>query len=200
MNAKPTTCGRSLKAGHHLLELINEILDLAKIESGHIDLSLEPVEACQIIEESIHLMAGLAAERNINFVYSSVEDAVILADRIRLKQALLNLFSNAIKYNHDGGSININAHSGTEGQLCIQVEDTGIGISAKHIAELFQPFKRLKAEKSNIVGTGIGLTITKQIIEMMGGTVGVESKLGIGTCFSIELPLHLTTRQTDSVL
>jgi len=179
-----------LKAGHHLLALINEVLDLAKVESGHIELTLEPVEVCPVIEECLRLLSTLAAERNIELAHHGVAGAVVRADLIRFKQVLLNLLSNAIKYNRDGGKVTLDIQSTDNDTLCIRVSDTGPGIAPERMPELFQPFNRLNAEKSSIEGTGIGLTLTRQIVEMMGGTVNVESEQGVGSTFSIELPIE----------
>jgi PAS domain S-box-containing protein len=177
-----------LKAGHHLLELINEVLDLAKVESGQIDLSLEPVEVCPIVDECLALVGLLADKRNIRLSHLTLAGAMVRADRTRLKQALLNLLSNAIKYNLEGGSVRLDVRPCGEDRLRIRVMDTGPGIPARRLAELFLPFNRLDAEGSDIEGTGIGLTITRRIVEMMGGAVGVESEVGIGSTFWIELP------------
>ncbi len=179
-----------LKAGYHLLELINEVLDLAKVESGHIDLSLEPVEVRPIIEECLSLVDTLADKRGIPLRHAVPDQAVIRADRTRLKQVLINLLSNAIKYNREGGSVNIEMLPQGAERVRIAVTDTGAGIPPERMAELFQPFSRLGAEHSGIEGTGIGLTITRRIMEMMGGTVDVESKVGVGSTFWIELPLE----------
>ncbi|MBU1691969.1 MAG: PAS domain S-box protein [Gammaproteobacteria bacterium] len=179
-----------LKAGHHLLELINEVLDLAKVESGHIDLSLEPVEVCSIIDECRSLISHLAEKRDIQLSHKELKGAAVRADRTRLRQVLLNLLSNAIKYNRDGGTVRIDVKPEGSDRLRILVTDTGLGIPAERLTELFQPFNRLDAENSGIEGTGIGLTITRRIIEMMGGTVDVESNIGVGSTFWIELPLE----------
>ena len=179
-----------LKAGHHLLELINEVLDLAKVESGHIDLSLEPVEVCLIVEDSLGLVRPLADQRDIQLSHKVFKGAAVRADRTRLKQALLNLLSNAIKYNRDAGSVRIEVQLEGADRLRIRVTDSGPGIPAARLRELFQPFSRLDAEHSDIEGTGIGLTITQRIVEMMGGAVGVESEVGVGSTFWIELPLE----------
>ena len=184
-----------LKAGDHLLALINEVLDLAKVESGHIDLSLESVEVCPIVEECLSLVSTLADKRGIMLNHTGLKGAAVRADRMRLKQVLLNLLSNAIKYNRTGGSVHIEVLPPgkdrlctAQGRLCIRVTDTGPGISAARLSELFQPFNRLDAENSGIEGTGIGLTITRRIVEMMGGIVEVESEVGVGSTFWIELP------------
>ena len=176
-----------LKAGEHLLTLINEVLDLARIESGHIDLSLEPVEVCPVVEECLSLVSPLASKRAIVLDHAGLKGVFVRADRMRLKQALLNLLSNAIKYNLERGSVRVEVRMKTDDRLQIRVKDTGPGISDAHLMELFQPFNRLNAE-SSIEGTGIGLTITRRIVEMMGGMVDVESRLGTGSTFWIELP------------
>ena len=179
-----------LGAGRHLLELINEVLDLAKVESGHIDLSLEPVEVCPVVEECLSLVTSLADKREIQLSHKGLKGAAVRADRTRLKQVLLNLLSNAIKYNRDAGSVRIEVKLEGTDRLRIRVIDTGPGIPAGRRAELFQPFNRLAAAHSEIEGTGIGLTITRRIVEMMGGIVDVESEVGVGSIFWIELPLE----------
>ena len=179
-----------LKAGRHLLELINEVLDLAKVESGRIDLSLEPVEVDAIAEECLSLVSTLAEKRKIQISRSWRRGVLVRADRTRLKQVLLNLLSNAIKYNRQGGSVRLEVQPQDSERLHIRVVDSGPGIPAARLAELFQPFNRLDAENSGIEGTGIGLTITRRIVEMMGGTVDVESEVGVGSSFWIELPLE----------
>ena len=179
-----------LKAGNHLLELINDVLDLAKVESGHIELSLEPVEVEPLITECLTLVSTLVEKRNIKINHSVLNGTAVRADRMRLKQVLLNLISNAIKYNSESGSLKLEVQAeGTE-RLRILITDTGAGIPEDRLTELFQPFNRLDAEDSNIEGTGIGLTITRRIVEMMGGSVDVESKVGEGSTFWIELPLE----------
>ncbi len=182
--------GEILKAGRHLLELINEVLDLSKVESGHIDLSLEPVEVCLIVEDCLALVGPLADQRDIQFSHKGLKGTAVRADRTRLKQALLNLLSNAIKYNRDGGSVRIEVQLEGADRLRIRVTDSGPGIPAERLTELFQPFNRLDAGHSDIEGTGIGLTITQRIVEMMGGAVGVESEPGVGSTFWVELPLE----------
>ena len=179
-----------LKGGHHLLELINEVLDLAKLESGRIDLSLEPVEVCPIVQDCVGLVSSLANQRGISIGHLGLEGVAVRADRTRLKQALLNLLSNAVKYNREGGNVLIDVRAKGADRLQIRVTDNGPGIPGKRLAELFQPFNRLGAEATEIEGTGIGLTITRRIVEVMGGTVDVESEVGVGSTFWIELPLE----------
>ncbi len=178
-----------LKAGNHLLELINEVLNLAKIEAGHINLSLEPVEICPILKECMSLVGPQAAKHGVQITQQGPEGIVVRADRTRLRQSLLNLMSNAVKYNREGGRVALDLALITPETIRISVVDNGPGISQEHLGELFQPFNRLGAENSNIEGAGIGLTITKRIVEMMGGKLGVTSELGVGTTFWIDLPV-----------
>jgi len=177
-----------LKAGNHLLELINEVLDLAKIEAGHLDMSIEPVELGPLVNESLGLLGKLAERRGIRISQSGIENTLVMADRMRLKQSLLNLLSNAIKYNREGGSVMLSSRPMKAGRLQILVADTGPGISVAHLSELFKPFNRLDKEHTSIEGTGIGLALTRRLVELMGGTISVDSELGKGSCFVIELP------------
>lgn len=177
-----------LKAGNHLLELINEVLDLSKIEAGHIDLSLEPVDVLTLIDECVALIRPLADKRNISVTHACPSGPMVRADRTRLKQVLLNLMSNAVKYNREGGSVRISILLLADDRCRLAVTDTGFGIPPERMNELFQPFSRLGAEASSIEGTGIGLTITRRIVEAMNGVVAVESKVGEGSTFWVELP------------
>ncbi len=177
-----------LKAGHHLLELINEVLDLSRIESGHLDLSLEAVEMSPLVDEALSLVASLAQTHGIRLHRDGLADVVVRAHRVRLKQVLLNLLSNAVKYNRPGGRVELTVRPVDDDRLRIGVTDSGKGIPSHRLAELFEPFRRLDAEHSTIEGTGIGLTITRRIVELMGGSVGVESEVGVGSTFWIELP------------
>jgi signal transduction histidine kinase len=179
-----------LKAGNHLLNLINEILDLSKIDSGRIEMTRELVEVDQVVDECLSLAAILAEKRNIRIKRFGLNGALIKADRTRLKQALLNLLSNAIKYNRPGGKVELETVLEGRDKVRLLVTDTGHGLTSEQIAELFKPFTRLNAENSGIEGTGIGLTITRRIIELMGGTVGVKSEVGSGSTFWIELPIE----------
>lgn len=178
-----------MQAGHHLLELINDILDLARIESGRIEMKLEPVSIGPVIEESLNLMAGVAQKSRIRILCYGSIDLAVVADRIRLKQIILNLLSNAIKYNREGGAVRINATSVDEKYVQITVTDTGNGISADKLQDLFQPFNRLEANNSGIEGTGIGLALTKRLVEQMDGSVSITSKVGVGSTFGIMLPM-----------
>ena len=178
-----------LGAGRHLLELINEVLDLARIESGRVDLSLETVEVGSVVEECLSLVSTQAERRSIQLAHQGVEGVSVWADRTRFKQALLNLLSNAIKYNREGGRVSLEVRQApVPGRVRIRVEDTGRGIPPERLSELFEPFNRLDAEASGIEGTGIGLSLTRRLIELMGGTVEAESEVGVGSAFWIELP------------
>jgi PAS domain S-box-containing protein len=179
-----------LRGGRHLLDLINEILDISRIESGHLTFSQEPVSLCEICIESVELAAPLAAQRDIH-----IDDALIracsffvMSDRQRLKQVLLNLLSNAVKYNRPGGTISLSAESGSGRQISLKVTDTGVGIAPEKMNRLFQPFDRLGAEATEVEGAGIGLALTKRLVEAMNGTIKVESVLGQGSTFSVNLP------------
>ncbi|HQV88779.1 MAG TPA: PAS domain S-box protein [Nitrosomonas sp.] len=177
-------------AGIHLLALIDEVLDLAKIESGHIDLKLEPVEIGAIFEECLSLLRTQANKQGITLTQDGVANQVLRADRMRLKQVLLNLVSNAIKYNRKGGKVHVETRKSDQpGYLKILVTDSGEGIAAHRLAELFQPFNRLDAANTAIEGTGIGLYLCRQIIELMDGNIGVDSEPGVGSTFWFELPI-----------
>jgi len=194
-NANKESVNEILKAGKHLLSLINEVLDLAKIESGKIDFSLESISISSVIGDCLNLISTLSLNKEISIKLTDLSNINVHADYTRLKQILLNLLSNAIKYNHKGGSINIGGYC-VEGYLHLNITDTGIGIAKEKIDELFKPFIRLGTENTNIEGTGIGLTITRSITELMGGRVGVTSEQGVGSTFWIELPLNIDNKDT----
>ncbi len=176
-----------LKAGRHLLELINEVLDLAKIESGKVNLSLEPLLCAELIGECLALVNPIAQVQGITVNDPVIGDYAICADRIRLKQVLLNLLSNAIKYNRPQGEVSIQV-TVQDGVVRLAVSDTGYGIPVMRQQEVFQPFSRLGAEETDIEGTGIGLTISRRLMKMMGGNIDMESEEGRGSTFWIELP------------
>jgi len=176
-----------LKSGRHLLTLINEILDLAKIESGAVALSLEPVALNEILQECESMVAPLAAGRGIRLLFPATCAANVTADRTRLKQIVLNLLSNAIKYNRDGGAVVVDCSPSGESLVRVSVQDTGMGLRPEQVKQLFQPFNRLGQESGVEEGTGIGLVVTKRLVELMGGTIGVTSSQGVGSMFWIEL-------------
>lgn len=184
-----------IKSGKHLLNLINEVLNLSKIEAGKVSLSLEPVRLHEIILETFDMVGPLAAERNLTIKVSDFSENELFAnaDKQSLKQVLLNLMSNAVKYNRDSGSVIVDCKSlKTENEknptVRISITDTGSGIDPKSIKQLFIPFERINAANTEIEGTGLGLSIAKKLIEAMNGKIGVESKIGTGSTFWIELP------------
>lgn len=190
-----------IKAGNHLLTLINEVLDLSKIESGTLDLSLEDASLNKILEESFTLIYPLAEKHDIQIIdnISKQSNHCIHVDYTRFKQVLLNLLSNAVKYNHPGGNITIKCTSPSPQRLRISVLDTGTGLNKEQQKHLFIPFERVGAETTEIEGTGIGLVITKQLIEMMGGSIGVESQAGIGSDFWVEVNLIKETKPSIAI-
>jgi PAS domain S-box-containing protein len=179
-----------LSAGRHLLNLINEVLDISRIEAGTLQLSVEPVCIGEAIGEALDLMRPLAAERSILLEANcpAKSAAYVLADRQRLKQVLLNLLSNAVKYTGMEGSVTIATTDGADDGMRISVHDTGAGIPVEKLARLFTPFDRLGAEQSTVEGTGLGLALCQRLIHAMQGTIGVSSTLGNGSTFWMELP------------
>lgn len=180
-----------LKGGRHLLDLINEVLEIARIEAGRIALSLEPINVNEVLQEALDLLGPFAAERSVGLEAqaSEVADHHVLADRQRLKQVLLNLLSNAVKYNRDRGRVTVVCSEVPQDRLRIAVSDEGAGIAPENIRRLFTPFDRLGAEQGEVEGTGLGLALSKRLVEAMGGTIGVESEPGPGSTFFVELPL-----------
>jgi PAS domain S-box-containing protein len=179
-----------LQAGWYLLDLINEILDLALIESGKLSLSLEPISLADVMHECQAMIEPQAQKRGIGVTFPPLEiPYFVRADRTRVKQVLINLLSNAIKYNRDGGTVVVECIVGAQGRVRICVKDTGEGLSADKLTQLFQPFNRLGQESSLEEGTGIGLVVCKRLIELMGGAIGAESTVGKGSMFWIELSL-----------
>lgn len=183
--------GEILKAGNHLLELINEVLDLAKVESGELTVSLETTDLKEIAREALMLVHDQAQKSKITLqdkITGLKHPVKVKADRTKLKQTLLNLLTNAIKYNRENGSVTLECDQTSDDTVLISITDTGHGISEENQAQIFEPFNRLGAENSAIEGTGIGLTITKRIIEKMNGSIAFTSTPGKGSCFTLELP------------
>ncbi len=177
-----------LKAGWHLLELINEVLDLAKIEAGQAALSPEPVSLAEALRECHSMVEQQALKRGIRMRFPLLDvPCFVRADRTRLKQILLNLLSNAIKYNRDQGTVEVQCSVTGGDRIHISVRDTGAGLAPERLAQLFQPFNRLGQEAGPEEGTGIGLVVAKRLAELMGGTIGAESTAGVGSVFWVEL-------------
>jgi signal transduction histidine kinase/CheY-like chemotaxis protein len=184
--------GQILKAGWYLLDLINEILDLSMIESGKLSLSLEPIMLGDVLRESRAMIEPQATKRGIHVSFPELATPfLVTADRTRIKQVLLNLLSNAIKYNRESGTVSVDCRMALSGRVRISVTDTGDGLSAANLRQLFQPFNRLGQEAHVGEGTGIGLVVSKRLVELMGGVIGVESTIGVGSVFWVEL--HVTT-------
>lgn len=191
--------GYILKGGRHLLDLINEVLDIARVEAGHIGLSLEPIALDDVVPEACALVRLLAAERNIHIRFDQITAELgrqhVLADRQRLKQVIINLLANAIKYNREGGEVEVSCDHKADGWSSIAVRDTGPGISPQDLSKLFMPFERLNAATSEIEGTGLGLVLSQRLVTAMGGTLNVESTLGQGATFTIELPQAISPEE-----
>jgi signal transduction histidine kinase/ActR/RegA family two-component response regulator len=179
-----------LTAGNHLLSLINDVLDISRVEAGRLLLSIEPVGVQPLVDEVFTLLQTMARERKVTLERSSKLPAGLLvrADNQRLKQVLLNLVSNAIKYNREGGTVRLSCQGVDDAHVSIRVTDTGPGIPKEKCHRLFQPFDRLDADQSGIEGTGLGLALSKQLMEAMGGTIDVESRVGEGSTFVLSLP------------
>ena len=177
-----------MTAGQHLLTLIDEMLDISGIEAGRFEFSIEPLHFGELVGETLSLMHPAATAREVTLSEFTC-DHHVLADAQRLRQVMLNLLSNAIKYNHLGGQVILAAEEIDARMLRLTVRDTGTGISAADLPKTFTPFERLGAARMETEGIGLGLAISKRLIEMMGGAIGVESRLGEGSTFWIELPL-----------
>ncbi|MBH1970341.1 MAG: PAS domain S-box protein [Moraxellaceae bacterium] len=177
-----------LHAGWYLLELINEILDLAVIESGKLSLSEEPILLAEVMLECQAMIEPQAQKRGITLIFPQFENpCFVRADRTRLKQVLINLLSNAIKYNVKKGNVEVVCTQSMLGRIRINIIDTGAGLPPEKIIQLFQPFNRLGKEGGAEEGTGIGLVMSKRLVELMGGVIGVESQVGVGSVFWFEL-------------
>ena len=180
-----------VKGGQHLLDLINEILDISRIEANRMQISPEPVSIRDSIQEVLDLTVPLAVKRHIQVVTklgNSANNPFVMADRQRFKQVILNLLANAVKYNYDGGSVIITSEPTPANKWRISITDTGPGISQENQARLFTPFERLNADQPNVEGTGLGLVLAKRLVELMQGQLGVKSVVGRGSTFWVELP------------
>ncbi len=186
-----------LRSGHHLLNLINEVLDLARIESGHTQVSLEPINLQEVLDDSLEIVRELATQQGIKLhLYSdSTTGCFVIADYTRLKQILINLLNNAIKYNVADGEVVLRCEL-QEQQVQISVSDTGIGIADDQLEQLFEPFNRLGAEHGSIEGTGVGLALTRKLARLMDSDIQVQSVVGEGSVFSFTLPLLASTKES----
>jgi signal transduction histidine kinase/CheY-like chemotaxis protein len=183
--------GYVLDGGRHLLAIVNELLEVSRIEAGKMMLTPEPVDTERAVDDVLDLVGALGTERGIRLERISgkrVERAA-LADPMRLKQVLINLVANAIKYNSEGGSVTLEVKEAEGEMVRVAVTDTGQGMTSGQIAQLFTPFERLGAEQGTVAGSGLGLVVTKGLVEAMGGSIEVSSELGVGTTFTIALPL-----------
>jgi PAS domain S-box-containing protein len=188
--AQAESIAQILHAGWYLLDLINEILDLAVIESGKLSMSLEPVSLTEVMLECQLMIEPLAQRRGISMTFPTLDEPhSVRADRTRIKQVLLNLLTNAIKYNQVGGSVVVDCcTSDKPGHVRVTVTDTGAGLPPDKVAQLFEPFNRLGQSGQGEEGTGIGLVVSKRLVELMEGVIGVESTVGTGSVFWVELP------------
>jgi signal transduction histidine kinase len=182
-----------VKAGRHLLDLINEVLDIARVESGRLEIAVEPVRIDEMLREVVELVSPLATDRNVQLIGApQPTPRYVRADRKRLRQVLLNLLSNAIKYNRDGGTVTTSWEElPNNGRLRLVVTDTGPGIDPGKMARLFSPFDRLGAEMTEVEGTGLGLALSMVLVEAMGGKLDVRSEVGVGSSFTVDLPLAI---------
>jgi CheY-like chemotaxis protein len=200
--AQAQSIAQILSSGWHLLKLINEILDLAKVESGQVPLSREPVSLAEVMLECQAMFEAQAQQRGIKLTFPDFEaPCIVHADRTRLKQVLINLLSNAIKYNCKEGTVEIACHATAADGVRVNIMNTGEGMSPEQLLQLFQPFNRLGQESGAEEGTGIGLVVAKRLVELMGGTIGVESTVGVGSLFWFELAAadgaHLTLDENE---
>ena len=193
--------GHILRAGRHLLDLIDELLEVARDEASVVPVALERLRVTDIIEEAITFTAPLAEARRITLHADQLADAThlgVLGDRQRILQVLLNLLSNAVKYNHDGGMIIIDCHEGAAATVQIEVTDTGLGLDVTQLDRVFTPFDRLGAEGTDVEGTGVGLSLSLSLAQAMGGTILVDSAIGIGSTFVLELPSAPPPRRANT--
>ena len=183
--------GHILTGGRHLLFLINEILDISRIETGRLSLTLHAVPVAELVQETLELIRPLAEGLDLRLTtrLGPLHDRSVRTDRQRLKQVLLNLFSNAVKYNRQGGSVNVIGEVAAPGRLCLAVEDTGIGMSPEQVGRLFQAFTQVDSSAGRKYGgTGLGLAISQKLCAAMGGVITVASEAGKGSRFIARFP------------
>ena len=193
--ASSDNAGEIERAGQHLLSLVDDLIDLGRVEAGHLELSLKRIPLEAVINDSLSLVAPLAAKQGIRIVYAGgdARNAMVLADAVRLRQVIINLLSNAIKYNRNDGTVRVSCQrrgsAGSKGGPVVRlsVKDTGFGIPAERASRIFSAFDRLGAERGVVEGTGIGLVITKRLVNAMGGSIGYESRPNEGSTFWVDL-------------
>jgi signal transduction histidine kinase len=201
LDARQTECTEHiLAAGTHLLSLINEVLEVGQIESGHISNNPVPLSVIIVAQETFALVNSMARRRDVRVGFGDTEPApiTIQADPQRLKQVFLNLIGNAIKYNKVGGTVTLSWEHAPGNRLRFSVIDTGLGMSPEQLVRLFTPFERLDAAQKGIEGTGLGLAVTRRLVEAMDGTVGVESEIGTGSTFWFEIPVEPDKVQVEN--
>ena len=189
-----------LKAGEHLLGLIDELLDIERVEAGTMTASPEPTQVGGLLRDALELAGPQAAERDLTVEgdLEACRGRYVMADPLRLRQAVLNLLSNAIKYNRPGGTVRLSTVIDEEGALLIHVTDTGAGLSDEQLRRLFVPFDRLGAERSGVQGSGLGLVLSQRLVELMGGRLSATSEIGVGSTFTIELGLTESQEVDDA--
>ena len=189
------------RAGRHLLELVNEVLDISRIDSGHIALTPEPLALDALLREALDLIRPLADARGVQLIAGpgcTEANRYVLADRQRLRQVLLNLLSNAVKYNREAGSVTLDGGPAPDGRYVrLTVSDTGVGIRAEDLSRLYTPFDRLGAENTNVEGSGMGLALSKRLVETQGGQLEMESEWGVGSTFRVDLPVAAAPKLDD---
>jgi signal transduction histidine kinase/ActR/RegA family two-component response regulator len=192
--------GTVLKAGRHLLALLNDVLDISRVEGGHLSMSMEAVSVPELLAEVLDLARPLADAASVRLrpVPSLPDGLCVVADCQRLRQALLNLLSNAVKYNHPTGSVELSVERRDHGRLRINVTDTGRGVGPDAVTKLFTPFERLDAAQAGFEGTGLGLALSRHLVESMHGSLDFSSRPGQGSTFWIELPIGAPTTQVDA--
>ena len=181
--------GEVLRSGHHLLDLVDDLLDLSSVESGQLRFEIEPVPVADVVDDCWTMLASTARDFGVRFRRElPAEPQRVLADRTRLRQIMSNLMSNAVKYNRVGGHVTVRCRAADEHRLRLDVIDDGIGMTPEQTARLFRPFERAGAQHGRVAGTGLGLALSRQLAEAMGGSLAVESMPGRGSTFALELP------------